>query len=203
MHTKQVVLALSCIPSFRPSYFSRLPQSDAQHHRLNSAHLFSTLPVPCYFVNEKVAPAWDLSSALGPSVLLYLLYQSIQNTVPGSLPGLPDKADHFVSAVLRTQWTRSQQNRPGPRAIRGLVSPHSQVVPTPLTAFPWSGIHMATASEAPSVNLPVSMTLDKVDCCLLWAYPSMQHNLGTHARDSYGHHGALLVPFVPGRPCLA
>lgn len=91
-------------------------------------------------------------------------------------------------AALRTQWTQCQQGRAGLGAIHGLI-PLLKCTHT-FSVFLWSGMHTSMTSETPfvsrvgmntppfsnaSLNPPVSITLDTVGCCFLWACPSMRH----------------------------
>lgn len=68
MHTKQGVLALSFIPSLPGLliFLDFLSHTHPQYHSLDSPQLFPTLPVPYYFGNEKVVPAWRSQLSLGP-----------------------------------------------------------------------------------------------------------------------------------------
>lgn len=193
---KQVALPLSCSLCL-PGHLIFPDILSPMHHITGS-----TLPTssPCSLCPVTFKNDTSLGSQLGLGSFCPPPHQP-QNTVPGSLPGLPKKAEHFVSCCPQNTVDMIQQDQVCPGAIHGLISPHSQAGSMPFSMFLWSDIRTAMASETlfvplfrnalPFFQCLPHITLNKVHCCFLWACLSRQHtSLCVHS--SYSHHGPAL-----------
>lgn len=158
--------------------------------------------MPCHSGTKKVTPAWDLSLALGPSALLHI---NLRTQCPAASQASQKKLTTLFPAALRKQWTRCPQDHAGLEQSMASSLPTLKLYPRLSACFyglaciqPWHlnplcppslGMNTPPFSNA-SLHPPVSIALDKEDCCFLWACPSTRHT-SPCVRSSYSHHRAL------------